>query len=330
VGLANAYFWLYETSRYRLDADVSALSLAIEQARCAVELDRHFAEAQATLAYVLAGAGRTDEALRAGRTAVALEPDRWAHHFRLGNAAWGEERLRTLGACLELYPEFPFAHLQIAMVHVARHGFEPAVQALRQGAALQARYAARRARFPANGLHWMLGAIELTRGDRATAVAEFTRELESGRDQLYGPEYAIAALTAHGFALLEEDAVDPAIEMFRRALALHSDQPRALLGLSLSNRRRQNGAGAEALERAEGLIAALARADRSTDAALMAAGAQIVRGRPEQALQTLAQLLARAPAGSAGWAIPIEPLFRPLRVLPGYDNLLAALAARAR
>ena len=50
----------------------------------------------------------------------------------------------------------------------------------------------------------------------------------------------------------------------------------------------------------------------------------------EEALQTLSRLLADEPPGSAGWSIPIEPLFAPLRHLPGFETLLATLATRAQ
>ena len=36
---------------------------------------------------------RTNEAVAAGRIAVALEPGNWRHQFRLGVAAWGDEVL---------------------------------------------------------------------------------------------------------------------------------------------------------------------------------------------------------------------------------------------
>jgi DNA-binding winged helix-turn-helix (wHTH) protein len=52
VGLANAHFWRYEMSRHRDHPDASLLSLAIEQAECAVTLDAELGEAHATLAYL--------------------------------------------------------------------------------------------------------------------------------------------------------------------------------------------------------------------------------------------------------------------------------------
>ena len=330
IGLANAHFWLYESSRYRRDADTRLQSLAIEGARCAVELDTGFAEAHATLAYLLASVGQTDEACAAARHAIRLDPDHWAHHFRLGNASWGEARLDALGKCLELYSDFPFAYLQRAMVHVARRAVEHAARALREGIGVQERHRAHRGRFPANGLHWMLGLVCLSRGEPAQAVAEFDREVGSVGDQLYGPEYAIAALTASGFARLQENAVSPAVDAFQRALEQYPEQPRARLGLALAWQRQHRSAEVRReLDAARKDVAALQRSERLVDAAMMRAGERVVSGHPDEAIQVLGQLLVEAPAGSAGWIIPIEPLFEPLRTRPAFRQVLQTLSTRA-
>ncbi|PYR28887.1 MAG: hypothetical protein DMF98_01590 [Acidobacteria bacterium] len=331
VGLANAHFWRYEMSRHRDHPDASLLSLAIEQAECAVTLDAELGEAHATLAYLLAGANRRDEARAAAQRAVALEPGYWAHYFRLGNATWGSERLAALRHCLDLYPDFPFAYFQMAMVYVARNALELAAQALRQGSAIQEGRPDVRKRFPANGLHWMRGLICLRRGDTRGAVAEFGCEIDSGRHQLYGTEYAIAAINAHGFALLHDGEPVLAREMFQRALELSDDQTRARLGLAqaLRDLNAADDANRE-LTRVHGQIADFERAHRTVDGAIVRAGELVVVGQFEEALQTLSRLLADEPPGSAGWSIPIEPLFAPLRHLPGFETLLATLATRAR
>jgi DNA-binding winged helix-turn-helix (wHTH) protein/Tfp pilus assembly protein PilF len=330
IGLANAHFWQYETSRYRSDPDIPLLTLAIEEAMCAEQLDNRLGEAHATLAYLLAGAGRSTEARAAAEQAIGLEPNYWAHYFRLGNATWGEDRLRALRTCLDLYADFSFAYFQIAMVHVARNALELAAQALRQGTAVQARHANRRERFPANGLHWMLGLIHLHRGDPATATAEFEAEIEFARQQLYATEFAIAAWNGRGFARLRQDDVTGAAEMFRQALDLYPSQPRARLGLALTFLRLNEGFEAEReLGEAREQIEALARAGRETDVAILSAAEHIVRGRAADAIDILRGLLAERPAGSAGWILPIEPLFEPLKRVAGYEDLLAALAGRA-
>lgn len=331
IGLANAHFWLYEMSRHRDQPDTAVLARAIEEAECAVQLDAQLGEAHATLAYLLAGASRMEEARAAARRAIALDPEYWAHHFRLGNAAWGEERLAALARCLGLYPEFPFAYLQMAMVHVARNALELAAQALRTGAALQDGHPGRRTRFPANGLHWMFGLIQLRRGDQASALALFDREVASGQHQLYATEFSVAALNARGFTLLQQDRADEAAQVFERALGLCDDQTRARLGLAAARLRQNHPDEVEReLQRAGEQVQALERAGRRIDAATMRAGEEVARGRREDALRTLQVMLREVPPGSAGWVIPIDPLFAPLRASPGFDELLMTLAARAR
>ena len=76
-------------------------------------------------------------------------------------------------------------------------------------------------------------------------------------------------------------------------------------------------------------VAALQRSERLVDAAMMRAGERVVSGHPDEAIQVLGQLLVEAPAGSAGWIIPIEPLFEPLRTRPAFRQVLQTLATRA-
>ena len=73
----------------------------------------------------------------------------------------------------------------------------------------------------------------------------------------------------------------------------------------------------------------LMRGDRHAEAALVTAGAQIVEGQIDEAVGTLDRLLASAPAGPAGWIIPIDPMLAAIREHPGKQALFAKLAARA-
>ena len=155
VGRANARFWQYERGRFGYRPDAALLASAIGDARRGITLAPEFAEAHATLAYLLTASMRTDEARAAAQRAIALEPKHWSHHFRLGNAEWGTTRLDALRQCLELYPAFPFAHFQMAMVHVARRDLETASQVLEEGIAVLEGEEAARSRFPANGLYWL-------------------------------------------------------------------------------------------------------------------------------------------------------------------------------
>ena len=62
VGLANARFWEYERSRAHNRPDGGLLARAIDHARRAIELERDFADAYATLAYLLVA--RDDRPMR--------------------------------------------------------------------------------------------------------------------------------------------------------------------------------------------------------------------------------------------------------------------------
>jgi hypothetical protein len=92
-------------------------------------------------------------------------------------------------------------------------------------------------------------------------------------------------------------------------------------------------AGTYAIDRdrtpADEAIADLIKGERHVEAALVTAGAQIIRGETDQAIDGLEKLLTTAPAGPAGWIIPIDPMLAPLREHPRKQALFAKLAARA-
>jgi len=330
VGLANAHFWQYEGSRFSFQPDAALLALAISEARQGLALAPDYAEAHATLAYLLAGSERPGEACAAARQAIALQPEYWGHHFRLGHAAWGQERLDALARCLQLYPAFPFAYFQMAMVHVARQAPGKARRVLEEGIALQERPGAARSRFPANGLHWMLGSILLARGDAAGARAEFEREGKSDHQTLYAREYAVAALNGQGWVLLDAGEPARAEAAFRASLRAHPEQVRPHLGLALVARgRRQAAAAEDALGAARHAIEELRHGGRTVEASLMAAAENTVEQRHEHAVDALESLLLQTEHGPAGWILPIEPLFRPLTGSKRFSEVLRRLAERA-
>jgi len=330
LGLANAHFWQYEGSRFSFRPDAALLAVAISEARQGLALAPDYAEAHATLAYLLAGSERPAEACAAARQAIALQPDYWGHHFRLGHAAWGQERLDALTRCLQLYPPFPFAYFEMAMVHVARQALDKARRALEEGIALQQRLGAARSRFPANGLHWMLGSVMLARGDAAGALAEFAREGKDDRRALYAREYAVAALNTQGWARLAASEVAQAETAFRMSLQLHAEQVRPHLGLALvARRRRQARAADDALGAARQSIEQLRQGGRGVEASLMAAAENMVEDRREHALDALESLLLQTEYGPAGWIMPIEPVFRPLAESQRFRDVLRRLAERA-
>jgi TolB-like protein/Flp pilus assembly protein TadD len=331
VGLGNARFFQYEMSRARNQPDAALLARAIDHVRRAIELERDLAEAHATLAFLLVSAGRFDEARASARRAVGLEPGYWGHHFRLGHAEWGEDRLRTLARAQELYPDFPFTHFETAMVHIARGALDRAESVLREGTLAQDRQAHLKQRYPAKGLHWLLGLVRLAQRDPAEARAEFEREISDGSGQLYAAEFAMNACDGLGFLALDLNDPRAAAEAFQRALQPFPEHARSLVGLGAALAASGDRAGASAaLARASTAIEGLRRGGRATEAGLAQAFLHAVKGQTEPSIALLRRLVERPEVPFTGWTIPIEPLLAPLRQLPEFRTVTAALAQHAR
>ena len=334
AGLANAHYLLYEATRARNAPDAARLTTAIGHARRCVDLDDTLAEGHATLAFLLVSAGKFAEAVAAGRRAVALEPHDWRHLFRLGHAAWGNERLDALKRALTIYSDLAFAHFYIAMVHIARNQLPMATEVLHQGAALQDKQAGRESRYPASGLHWLLGMVYLAQGDAGRALAECRRELEAASavtSRVWGKEFAMNAHDGCGFALLADRRFDQSAAAFAEALRLFPGHARSQIGLAycLAAAGKKTEAQA-ALEQAGASITELGRGGRLIEAALLSAMASVARGRTTDAIAMLTRLLTEAPQGFPGWTIPIEPMFKPLNAQPEFAGILMRLAERAR
>jgi DNA-binding winged helix-turn-helix (wHTH) protein/Tfp pilus assembly protein PilF len=331
TGLASAQAAAYEATRSDNVPAIGQLREAIARARRAVALDDTLAEAHATLAFVLVSAWETTEAVPVARRAVTLEPSNWRHHFRLGHASWGDERTRAASHTLSLYPDFAFAHFQVAMVHVARGHLREAETVLRQGAAVQDRQVARGDRYPALGLHWLLGLVRLADGDVDEAVQEFSRE-EARADphRLYGREYAMSAVHARGACLLRAGRHADAIACFERALALNPDHAQSHIGLVLAFRATDSSDRAQdASARLAPILKTLTDA-RPIAAALVESQMLVMEGQPDAACAVLCRCLEAAPPGFAGWTIPVEPLLVQLHGTQAFAATLAQLAERAR
>lgn len=331
VGLANALFWQYEASRDLNTPETPLLKRAVDAARQAMALDSELPDAHATLAFILVSAGKVEEAREAGRRAVALDPTYWAHHFRLGHAAWGDERLRAHEQALALYPDFAFAHFQIAMLYVARRELTLAEQTLRQGIVVRDRHQAHSERFPARGLHWLLGLVLMAQGDDKQAARQFERELASAGGRLYAREFSIAAQNALGMLALRQGDAVQAADRFRQALARYDGHARSHWGLAAALAAQGEAeAAAGELTAAQAAAEQLFRAGRVAEAAVATSVGDALQGRGAEACARLATLLAAAPPGFAGWTIPVEPAFTPLQDRSDFQAVLATLAERAR
>jgi DNA-binding winged helix-turn-helix (wHTH) protein len=330
TGLASAKYALYETTRSENEPAADLLRAALEHARHAVALDDGLAEAHAALALILVSDWETAEAVSEARHAVALEPTNWRHYFRLGHASWGDARLRAAETTLGHYPGFAFAHFQMAMLHVARGHLEKAEAILGEGSVVQDRQRGRRERYPALGLHWLRALIRLAADDVPGSLERFDDELalaDVGR--LYGREYTMLARHGRGMALIRAGRLDEAAHELGLALALYPDHVQSHLAMALLHRRRSAPELAEAaLARADAVLPVLDRS-RPVEAAVARAARHLVAGRLSDASQTLAAMLKGAPPGFAGWAIPVEPLFRDLVQDQSFTAVSELLAARA-
>jgi len=321
TGLANAEIASYESTRMDNNPARDLLDHAAAHAREAIQIDETLAEAHGTLSLILVSAWDTPGAIREARRAIALEPGNWRHLFRLGHATWGEERLRAGAATLAVYPDFAFAYFQSAMVHVARAHLTEAERVLQHGAAIQDRQIGRGERYPALGLHWLLGLVRLAQDDVDEALAEFEREQALAQPhRLYGREYTMQALIGRGAALLRRKRVQAAVECFQDALELYPDMPFALLGAAC--------AGAMPFSRVEAAIAETECA-KPIQAGLARGLMLAAQGRADEAAAVLDAVLLSAPPGFAGWWLPVDPIVREVALTPSVKALLGRLADRA-
>jgi DNA-binding winged helix-turn-helix (wHTH) protein/Flp pilus assembly protein TadD len=331
TGLASAQLAAYDATRSDNVPAAGLLDSAIVHARRAVALDDALAEAHAALAFVLVSAWQTSEAVAEGRRAVTLEPTNWRHFFRLGHAAWGDERLRAATNTLALYPDFAFAHFQTAMVHVARGHLREAETVLRHGAAVQDRQVARGDRYPALGLHWLLGLVRFARSDVEEALEEFAREEQrADPHRLYGREYQMSAVHARGACLLHAGRAADAIGCFERALALYPDHAQSHIGLAAALRASGSRDRADAVAARLGAITASLRAARPVEAALVESQVLATAGDYEGAGAVLCTLLDSAPPGFAGWTILVEPFLRQVQSTQSFARARNILTDRAR
>jgi len=331
VGLGNARFFQYEMSRARNQPDAALLARAIDHVQRAIELERDLAEAHATYAFLLVSAGRFSDARSAARRAVALEPGYWGNQFRLAHAEWGDDRLRALGRAMDLYPDFPFAHFEAAMVHIARGALDRAESVLREGTTVQDRQANLKQRYPAKGLHWLLGLVRLAQRDAKEARAEFEREIAVGPTQLYAAEFAMNAYDGAGFVSLETGDAADAVRMFRKALELFPEHARSLVGLGAALAAGGDKRAADAaFTHATTAIDGLRLGGRGSEATLAEAFMHALRGRHDETISSLKRLVDRPELPFTGWTIPIEPLFAPLRQRADFKGVLATLGRHAR
>ncbi len=208
------------------------------------------------------------------------------------------------------------------MVHVARGHLTEAERVLRHGAAVQDRQIGRGERYPALGLHWLLGLVRLAHDDTREAIDEFDRERAlAAPHRLYGREYTMHAHVGHGAALLRTGRRAEAARSFRAALTHYPGHPLAEAGIAAAE-----GTPFDVDTIADPLTRAIA------------AGAM---GRPEEAAALLSQTIDAAPssaggagepgtAGFTGWWLPVEPFIQQHADNTALNTVLKRLGERAR
>jgi len=331
AGLANAYLLQYERTRSVSVPDRGLLTRAMQSARQATALDPSLGEAWAVLGYLLSAGGKTEEGQAAARRATALESENWRHHYRLAYGTWGEERLRAVERTLALMPGFAPARMLGSMVFVARGIVDRAEREASIGAEAQRQHRGDRTPLPAVGFHWLHGMIVAARGDRETALGCFDEEIAAAETgHVYAREFVVNAHVASGFTMLAAGNRDIALAAFTQALTHASGHPKASVGIfSLAVTSGDEASIGTSRAASEAAIAELTRGERHVEAALVAAGMQVADGRVDQAIENLDRFLTAAPAGPAGWIIPVDPMLAAIQGNRGATALFSRLAARA-
>lgn len=319
VGLANALAFRFEASRLDEEPDLVALSDALPHARDACRLQPNWAEAWATLGFVLHRAGQREHGVAAVRRAVELEDDNWRHHLRLAFVCWGEARLRAAQRTLQLMPGLALAHWLAASVHVARQAFDAADRELTAGAAAQDEQTAG-AMFGGVGLHWLSGLLRLSQGNGASAERHFDRELqfeESGH--LYARECCTATWYAKGCHALHRGDSAVAAVAFGEVLRRVSRHPMAMAAVPPLVEPDDSFTARLQLLRGRG---------GHVDAAVAGTVRRVVQGQ-EPDVRALRDALEEAPPGPAAWYLPVEPMLRPTLDTRRWASALALLQSRS-
>jgi DNA-binding winged helix-turn-helix (wHTH) protein len=317
VGLANACALLFESTRADLAPDTEALQLAVMHARLACQLDPDNGEAWATLGFVLERIGARADALGALRHATTIEPDNWRHLLRLAFGSGGEERLRAARRTLAHLRECPLARWLAATVYVARGALALAEREIDAGLAAMPPDGGASSRFSAVALHWLKGLLCLARGADEEAMRAFACELAlEPLGHLYARECCANTWYAIGVTHLRRGDTAAARNAFDQAIARVPRHPMAHVALRLLAADAHRNA-ADAGEPA------------SVDAAVSRAAWLVNMGDASAAARLVAATLASAPAGNAGWTIPIEPLLNVQRAPEVWTSVLGTLRTRA-
>ena len=318
VGLATACSLQYEMTRTDASPDTKALDDAERHAQEARHIASEYAEARATLGFILAQKGDLVNALAALQKATTLEGDNWLHWLRLASVCGGELRLRAARKVLHWMPGYPMGHVLAATVFIARGMLAEAEREI-DLAIIQMRSAfSESERFSCVAVYWIKGLLRLAHGDYDEAIAAFEQELAlESRGHLYARECCANVWYAIGVCRMQQGDLIGARAAYEEALTRVPKHPGALVGLLLLLPREAR----PALPVIE---------STSMEVTLAKAAALGTNDDVAGAVTMLCAALKALPKDSAaGWQIPVEPLLAIQRGPQAWAPALSALQGRA-
>jgi DNA-binding winged helix-turn-helix (wHTH) protein len=336
VGLAMACGLLFKASTPDAQPDAAALEQGIQQGRDACAMAPQSGKAWSALGFLLYLNGDTEQAAAAASRAVTLEPDLWRHAILAAYVTWGDDRLHAARRALALCPGLALAHWLRATVFIARGAFEAALEELRAGCAAQDAQK-KGSEFPAVGLHLLHGLVLAARGRLDEAATELRRELPSADSGLlYARECAANTWYAIGAVALRQQKRTEANEAFKRALTIaphHVSATAVLYGKPPASVDGPAKAGHYLEGPPEGghyeSPAKAGHYERRMESALGQAIVLARGNRNAEAARVYGDAIARAPRGSVGWLLPVEPLLHPLGHREIWDEALTMIRVRA-
>jgi tetratricopeptide (TPR) repeat protein len=315
IGLANVLALQFEATRDDVAPAFDVLERGVGYARAACARETENAEALATHGFVLFLSGDPVGAIAMLNEALRLEPESGLLALRLGYVAWGRGRRRAAARVLRECPGLALGIWQAVTVLIALRAFDRALALLREGCAAQDQQPSN-SRFNAVGLHLLCALVLGALGRLEEAIEELARELAlADDDHVYGRECRANTWYTLGALLLRLGRRDDAIAAFRQALAVMPNHRFAAIGLTYS-------------------MGTLSDADAagdvtSVDAAIAKAIVLTLLDRHPEAAAVITHALKQAPAGQAGWQLPVEPLLNVPAPSKAWANALALLRHRA-
>jgi DNA-binding winged helix-turn-helix (wHTH) protein len=307
IGMGMACGLAFEASTMDAEPDTASLARGIRHARVACAQPPVPGEAWSTLAYVLYLNGEPKQAAAAAYKASGLEPENWRHWVLKAYVTWGEERLRAARRVLTLCPGLALAHWLKTTIFIARGALDAAFEEVRLGCQAQDAQP-KGGPFRAVGLHLLHGLVLAAHGRLEEATAALKRELSwADSGQLYAREAAANTWYALGALSLRQRKRQEAEAAFMRALTLAPHHVPATAAL-----RSEMPSSATGIDLVIGEAIVLAQRQRHADAA-----------------RVYLDGVSKAPPGSAGWQLPVEPTLNALAHREIWDASLTMIRVRA-